>query len=580
MFNLYAIFPFFLLLSLAYYLNSKKLKDTKFQIFILSLIETTFGYLLLLMFFLQSFFPNIGYFMLNLLFFIIIAIVLYFFIKDDYEDTDLQIETIKNIIVIFLLTILPLYVFLTIFRFMPFYFQIILSLLSTLLLLYLSFNHKIYERSFFKKILFKLSFVDPAGKFIIVFAMIAITAISVVLFQLPSNKVGEFLNLSNNIPFYSFDNFTTDINNNFIKDEVFKFDTENQFEIGEKITDYYYDDQYLYYYTSFNRLFVFDLITEQQVLVERLDSPGFIIDENKLSASFANYNRFTYFDNKIILFGLYHTYIVKNDTVTNISTVGDYFAEYYYEDNELFFLNEEIPDLFEIFKFDNGTITLVETIDLSTKNYEDLIVIYDTLFYYNVNEYTLFYDVSISFEIEDGNAIYDDVSQTMYYTKAGNDTTQYIKVSFDGLSSNMFLNNLHNHLGIISGEYIYFVNEDTGELGNIEILNKDINVDSIFNHTESEKFFVGNKYYSNYISNYNDNDGILEFFQVDRSSDFITIGVYQLNHKEVDIDFPFYAHYGVWIFIPIIIAFFVPITNYRKTIVVLDQSKSFYDKQL
>ena len=580
MFNLFAIVPFFILLALAYYMNSKKIKDEKIRIFLLSLIETTFAYLILLLLFLQNFYPKTWYFMLTVLLVLIISVVLYFFLQGSYEDSDLQIETIKNVIVIFMLTILPFYVFLTIFRFIPFYFQIPLSISLSALLFYLALKTRISDRLFYKKTMSNISFIDDGGKFLIVWGLFGFIAIIVVLFQFPSNTIGETLNLSNNVGYFSFNDLPTDIDNNFYQTEIFTLDIDTEFRINETITDYYYNDSYFYFYTSDNRFFVYDLETKEKVFDKQLDLASFVVDEDDILRSSDNYNRFMYYENNIILFARYHTYIVTEDSSTNISEISDYYAMFYYEDNVLYFVNNELSGIYEIFKFENDSILLSETIDLNTTSYDSINVISGNLFYRTSDELILYADNSISFEILSGSPAYDGVNQVMYYTSSTNHSSSYNKVDSNGTVLTFTLDKVHNDRGIIIGDYIYFTNKYSDEINNIEIFNNDFDVDSIFNHLETDSFWVFNKYHSNYIGNYRINDNLLEYIQLEKAQDFITISVYQLDQKDVDIDFPFYSHYGVSIFIPIMIAFCIPITNWRKSIVVLDQSKSYYDRQI
>ena len=109
MFNLFAIVPYFMMIGLAYYMNSKKIRDTKIQILLLSFLESTYGYLFLLLLFLQNFYPQTWFYIFTFIFILIMSLVLYFFFTGTYEDSDLQIETIKNTMVIFTLSQLSRY---------------------------------------------------------------------------------------------------------------------------------------------------------------------------------------------------------------------------------------------------------------------------------------------------------------------------------------------------------------------------------------------------------------------------------------------------------------------------------------
>ena len=67
--------------------------------------------------------------------------LIYFRIRnDDDYDVELTLEMVKNAFIIFNRTVLPFMISLTIFRFMPFYFQILLSLLVVVVIQFLRYD--------------------------------------------------------------------------------------------------------------------------------------------------------------------------------------------------------------------------------------------------------------------------------------------------------------------------------------------------------------------------------------------------------------------------------------------------------
>ena len=560
MLNLFAILPLLLLILSSYYFNNKKLSDTKSEIVFISILEGTLSYFVIVILFLQGF--------LSVFFLFVITLVLMFtfayfvFFKDEYndDDWDLQIETVKNNLVLFTIIVLPLYVFLTIFRYLEPYYQIPLAVLLTASIFYLSILARKLLDPLYNKISFIVSMMGNI-KYFYLWVIIGVVFSSAILFQFPKNTVSESLNLSNNVKYLAFDGFPTNIQNNFHQEEVSQVDSEYLF--SSKITDYYYDSTHLYIYTSSNLLLIYNLTTKEIVFEEKFDSSNTTINsfsEDEL------YNRFIYFDNQLFLQGIHYTYLLTPSAATEISDVSSNSSRYYMLDDELYFLKKTSDTIFETYKYSAGAITLNETIDLGTTTYDNLLVISQNYFYEENNKYILHEDPTITFNIEEGFPIYDQDNHIMYYNSIFIDETIYSKVASGEETDSFTLYKSHNLNGIVIDDYIFFTSDLETSKNRIEIMNNRFEIEAIYNHQELQPFWISNEIHESYIGNYQEKDNNIEFVQIDQNDKHTVITVYQLIEKEVYIAFPFYSFYGIGIFVSITIAFFIPLSNYRESI--------------
>lgn len=568
MFNFFTLLPFFIFIISSYYFNKSKSKDTKHHIFLFSLQEATLSYLIVYLLFLQGFLSIFVQFTVIFLLILILAYFIFIQEKDLDDEWDLQLETIKNNLVLFMLTILALYVFLTIFRYLDPCFQIPLAILITALIFYLSIVINKLLSPTYKKIAKNISLSGPA-KYIFLWLILFFILISHLLLQLPTNKISESLNLSNNVKYLHFDGFPTQIQNNFHQEEIIQIHSD--YHIDSEITDYYYDSTHLYVYTNQYDLIVYDLSTKEVVLDTFIGNISVQLDDSYRMDDNELYNKFAFYDGHLILLGEYGTYLLTTDTVTKISDVSSYFARYYYQNNELYILNRASNSIFEIYKFNNGEIILTETIDLNTTTYDNLLVISENFFYEENNKYVIYEDSSISFNTRNGLPIYDKNKKVIYYTEVKDNVlepniTIYQRIDVNGEISKITLDKMHNSKGIIIDENIYFTEYLESDINRIEIMNSNLEFDAIFNHLELQPFWITNIFSNSYIVNYQEKDNNLEFLQVEQNNKNIVLRIFQLQERNVHLELPFYTHYGIGIFIPIIIAFFIPITNYRKSI--------------
>lgn len=564
MINIFTLLPLLFFIVSSYYFNHKKLGTLKSEIFKISLLEAILSYTIAYLLFLEGFITM--FFWLFLIF--VIALIIGFFIffkeKDYNKNFWILSETIKNNLVLFCLTILPIYVFFTIFRFQKIYLQLILSILITAVILCLSVLTKKFFTPIFEKIATYIT--ESAG-----FSNFAYVCLSIFLiwavclsFDLPVNKVKEYFNLSNNVRYLSFDGYPTNINNNFDAKEIIQIDSK--YSIDSEITDYYYNQTHLYLYTNNGDLIVYDISKKEVVYDVNLGNPG-----NFGLYSTERKSKFTFYDDHLILLGKNGTYLVTPDNTTNISSINSYGTAKFYQNNELYYLYKQGFKKYKIYKFNDGNLTLTEKINLTTTTYDNLLIISQNCFHEENNQYVLHDDPSISFKKELGFPTYDEYRQIMYYVQTMDHTglhrTTYLKIDANGETSEITLAKIHNSKAVIIDDYIYFTKDDLEEdedIGRIEIMKSNYEFDAIYNHLELQPFWFMNKFDKSYIANYQEKDNILEFLQVDQSNKRIVFTLQQLQEREIGLNSPFYTHYGIGIFIPIIFAFFIPFTNYRE----------------
>lgn len=564
MFYFFALLPLIIFIISSYYFNNSKLIDSKFNIFLLSLLEATLSYLIIIPLFLQGFLSLFVMLPIIILLILIVAYILFSRQKELYDEWDLQIETIKCNIVLFMLTILPLYVFLTIFRYLEPYYQIPLAIFITTIIFYLS--NRVNKSPIYEKI---VDFISMTGaiKYVVLWLSIVIIFVLNILLQFPTNIVSESLNLSNNVKYLQFDGFPTDIQNNFYQKEIIQIDFN--YHIDSEITDYYYDNTHLYIYTNKDHLIIYDLSTEKVVSDTSLFNLDIQLDNNDGMDDTELYNKFIYYDDYLILLGKYGTYIVSTDSVTKICEISSKHAKNFYLNNRLYFLNSY--GKVDIFKFSEGDI---KKTNINYLNTTDLLVISENLFSKNNYKYVLYENPSISFSVKNGSPIYDQNRHAIYYTQVYDlsfpGSVKYQKVDVNGETSTISINRIHNSKGIIIDDNIYFTEVLESDINRIEIINSDFEIEAIYNHLKLQPFWIGNKFNKSYIGNYHEKDNHLEFLQVEQNSKHIVLSIYQIHEKNVYLNLPFYTHYGLGIFIPILIAFFIPLTNYRKSITYID----------
>ncbi len=580
MFYVFLFLPFVLFLTSSVYFNIKKLDESKLYISLTSIFEAIISYIVVVVFFVQGFLDKFIYISLIVILLIILGCVFFYVRKERAEEWDLQLETIKNNLLLFLKTVLPLYVFLTIFRFHTPVIQFLLTIIFTIAIAHIFKLLRKLLADPLKVFLRNLSF-EAASKYIWLWLTIAFIIVFNMLFQLPTNTIKISMNLSNNAPFLTFDGYPTDIQNNFSQNEISQYDIENL--LDGVIADYYYDNDNLYLYSSLSELVVIDRDTEE-IIYDTQFSGSIDFENIEQNTKDELYEFFAFYDNHLLLFDTYGIYEVFTNSTVKISDISSFSSSIYFINNELFVLDLESNLTSKIYRFDSGVMVLSETIVFTNEDYDELVVISQSLFKVENNRYILVEDNEVSFvRLITHSPSYDSINKILYYYQPAYfpsiyDTTEYIKLERSGESIIVNIDDYHNGFPVVAGDRVYFTDPE-GESNRVEIFSKDFEVDAIYNHLEVQAFWFGNKLYNSYIANYKSNNNKLEFLQVDSSTKRLVLTIYTLIEDDVAIVFPFYTHYGIAIFIPFILGGCFSFTNYHKTIGVIDFASIYKRKK-
>ena len=561
---IFFLLPLVFFIITSYYFNRRKADIDKTSVIPLALCEALWSYLITIIFFLDGYLTIFGRFALIFMLMLIFGYIVVR-IEEKYDrDSYLQIETVKNNLVLFATTVLPMYVFLTVFRFYGFVLQILFSILLTTAIFILS----LYAKKLLTYIIEKFNDISASLSsftyYLLIWLLILFIGIGTILFDLPTNKTKTFLNLGDNTGYLNFNGYPVDLENNFQTNNIMTVDIKKNVNPNSIITDYYYDDNYLYTYSSDSEINVYDLSTNKEIFSKRLKTE--IMKTNATNL----FNRFVKDHNYLLFYDDSGVYLVKPNTIEQLLETEDSMISSYYENNKLFFL-KKMGNMYEVYYFSNGELILTEEINLTNLVFNQIVVISNTCFYKTDDRFTLKENPYISFVIKDGNPLYDATNKIMYYINILNKETIYHKVDQYQNTSKNSIYKKHNSVGLIIDDNIFTVEKiDDYRYEKIEILNQDLEHTALNNHHKSQRFWLGNKFYYYYIANYQEKDNNLEYLQVDHNDNNIVFSVIQLQKQAIDLKLPFYSHYGIGIFIPIIIFMFIPITNCTTTITVLD----------
>ena len=197
----YGIF-FFMSLGLAYFFNNKLYtKRSKLENLLMSLIESLIILAVLLMTGLVDFI-----FSLTMFWFLLFGALGLGYLRVrkqqvGEENSDELLEVIKNSLILFMITVYPFFVFLTIFKYLPFFVQIPLSLLLAFLFYYSSTYIQKYVYKWYKKLSFKFD-LSGSRKWWLLFSVIVISGFMVLAFDFPEDPINNALNLNNHQPIY------------------------------------------------------------------------------------------------------------------------------------------------------------------------------------------------------------------------------------------------------------------------------------------------------------------------------------------------------------------------------------------
>lgn len=573
MFNIFSLIPFILILGFSLTRNLKQKTLLPKEVAYHTVFQSVIAYLFVVIFFFQGFIFNLYVIFIIVPLVVIIGLFYFFNNTDDvfYLDGILRLEAIKNNIIFILITILPFYVFMTVFRFSNGFIQIFLSVILTLVIFIASILLKEKLERHFSDLGNYLSTSGPM-KYVGLWVFILVILIFSIFFQLPTNKIRQSLNLSNSSGYYVFDGLPTNVQTNFIQEQVFEIDIKDNGFGAYK--DYYYNNQYFYLYKR-NEVMILNrdrLEVEKQMFFN--DS---IIDFELVNPE--GFSAFIVHEDYLLLNSLGAVYIVDGLELSIIK-VFDKLPTIFYNDNsdDLFFLIQTTDKEYEVYRFNSGTISLVESIDLRTSTFDSLEVVNNKLFYVKEDTGTYFLydtlDISKEFSGLFGELIYDSDNSIFYmanpegyFYNDGNGNVKLLDSFKVPASKGVLFNGL---IYYFDNEYGYGFRKPLGD-SRVIIINPETKEVSLFNHLETHKFLRDKDYISRTVVNYKVTDSGIEFVQTEvRYGDSTLNQIFLITEKPVANKLPFYSHYDIYIFIWLLVGLLIPITDNIKYITYID----------
>jgi len=248
------------IILISYLLNRKKIYSRVGNIYITSFFEGLGSYLIILSVFLGDFVANmIIQIVLLVIGFTIIAFTKNY-INEAEPEIDLQLETLKNLVVIFSSTLLLFYVMLSVFRFQQYFLQFFYALLVVIIFNIIA----IFLKKWFSKIWDKLYFDNSmfvSFSSIYLYISIAIIVLLVIFINFPKVAVNKAINLNNSHTYFVYQNGQNDLVNRFDNNLLVDIDTDMDSDNNAFINQ---DDEHVFIYLN-NKLIVFDL-TQQSVV--------------------------------------------------------------------------------------------------------------------------------------------------------------------------------------------------------------------------------------------------------------------------------------------------------------------------
>lgn len=563
MFHILALVPLFFFIGTSFFYNHKKLHVTKSYFVMVSLFEAVISYLITYLLFLEGFFTHFYQYLLYFLFIFILSYVLFLFEKDLDSDMDLQIETIKNNLITFFITLAPFYLFLTIFRFQPTALQILFSGLVSIGV----FSIYMVLRNQFNAVAEKITmFIGDATAniFLLIWGLVVGFVLLITLFDFPVHIVRQELHLSDNVSYFSFDGFPTDLDNNFQLTESFQVAIDQ--ELGESLVDYYIQDSYLYVYANTDSLYTINIDTGDILYSNHKLGP--VSDDGSMSFNQIT-NLFFKVEGDLYLLSRSGLYVISPSSYQKISLYKATDTKLFYNDDFPYLLRTKGSGLYDVYEISNQEVLFKEEIDASIQSdFTSLSVISERLFKTTDTTYTDYYNTQYSYKRINSSPIYDaknHILYSTYFNEGDNDTTYYQGLP-SGQTNEFTLSKLHNRYGLVANGFAFYTEEPDKSFGRIEIMNQDFTFQGIINHRTHTNFWVGNQYYTSYIVNYLNMDDKLTYLHTDQNSKETLLTLYTIEEVPDLTPLPFYSYFGLYHFLPILVFLFIPLSNFRTEI--------------
>lgn len=223
------IIPLVVLILISFYLNSKKIYDRTGHKYLVSFMEGLGSYLIVFSLLFEGFVANPVFKIV--IFLIGFAIVVFSNnnINDSEPELDVQAETLKNLFVIFVSTILLFYVLLSVFRFQPFYLQILYALVGVVIFNVFAYFARKMTSNIFDIIDFRNAFVY-SYKWIYFYFIVFILAFSIILINMPKVAINTAINLNDSKSYYLYPDGSNKLINRFESEKLLNLDIDEDFD--------------------------------------------------------------------------------------------------------------------------------------------------------------------------------------------------------------------------------------------------------------------------------------------------------------------------------------------------------------
>jgi len=210
---------------MAYYLNRKKIFIRSGNVLITSFFEGLGTYLIIIAVILEGFIVN----PVLQVFLLILGLLILAYTNNNINDTepemDVQIETMKNLIVIYASTILLFFVMLSIFRFQHFMLQFFYALLVVFLFNFFGF----FLKKWFSKIWDRMNYNHSmlvTFNAIYIYVLVFLMFFVVVFFNFPKVSVNKIFNLNNSNAYFAIPDGAVDLVNRYKIDQLIDLEME------------------------------------------------------------------------------------------------------------------------------------------------------------------------------------------------------------------------------------------------------------------------------------------------------------------------------------------------------------------
>lgn len=542
MFAFILILPGVFFLVSSYLFNKNKLSSKGIAFWRTTLLEATVSYMIALMILHKLLYNKMFIFLLLIILILIFGLLLFWNSKVTETDSDIETETIKNNLILFFTTYAPFILFLVIFHNLAWFFSYPLSLVLATIVFATSLLLKKLIEPLYIWIQNRLNLV-PDYVTMIIYGVFLI-CLSISLFVVP-------------FVFHIYPDIITDSETTyFFSGSDSKVDTYK-----DKLVLYSTDQD-----TSKNFIRFYDTVTQSP-------TSTIFIDYDYSDISFGLYTnpRVFQFNDSMVLTTNSGAYLFQSNNANLISETANLPVYYTYTAEHDYLLVDQLDGTYKIY---NDTLAEIDSIDTNDVTGE-LELISDCLFIKTDTTYTDYFNQTLTFTNHNGEAYYDPFDQIMYsYVIDSNGKTMTIYKEHTSGHETVFETTKSNSTQILNLYGAYYYNK-------VEIFNTTFS-DKITDNIKvvsirKDDDWVSYLEYDNKVRFRGIHPGEYSIGAISNDADLPSSMIihYLLGNFKSDVDQLAYSYISAIFGSLIVIAFLIPMTNYRKDITVIDSNTPF-----